>query len=385
LLVLLISGAALAAWLAVLVVPWQPSRTRERLEPDGSLPAATSLADVTVLIPARNEADVIADTLRALTRQGTDLRVIVVDDDSSDGTAAIVGREAAALAVRGATAGFPVAVEILSGRPLPDGWGGKLWALQQGLERAATPFVLLLDADIGLAPGMIPALLDQARRRDAALVSIMARLSCASGWEKLLAPAFVLFFKLLYPFALANTPARRTAAAAGGCLFVARDALAAVDAFASIRAALIDDCALAARIKQRGYRTWIGLSDSVVSRRAYPHLVDFWRMVSRTAYTQLRYSLLLLSGAMFAMVVVFCGPWLGPLVEPTRASIIVGALGFAAMAAVYLPVVRFYRLPWPWCLTLPVAGVLFMAMTLTSAINYYRGVRARWKDRAYAS
>ncbi|HET7133019.1 MAG TPA: glycosyltransferase, partial [Gammaproteobacteria bacterium] len=274
--------AALIAWIGVLLLPWQPHRARERLEARLET-GDDALADVTVLITARDEAATIGLTIAALGRQGRALDVVLVDDQSDDGTAA-AAREAAA------APGSP-ALRVVSGAPLAAGWAGKLWALEQGLAAIDRPFVLLLDADIELAPGMLPALLRRARESSAALVSIMAELRCVTRWEKLLSPAFVFFFKLLYPFALSNDPARRTAAAAGGCILARTAELRAIGGFAAIRGALIDDCTLAAKIKANGKRTWIGMSHSVRSLRAYPTLGDFWQMVSRTAFTQLRYSL----------------------------------------------------------------------------------------------
>jgi hopene-associated glycosyltransferase HpnB len=377
---LLLCTAALIAWICVLLLPWQPHRVRERLEADVA-PGDHDLADVAVLIPARDEAPTIGVTLAALGRQGRALEVVVVDDQSNDGTAE-VAREAAA------APGSP-ALRVVSGAPLPVGWAGKLWALEQGLAVVDRPFVLLLDADIGLAPATVPALLRQARESSGALVSIMAELRCVTRWEKLLSPAFVFFFKLLYPFALANHPARRTAAAAGGCILVRTAELRAIGGFAAIRGALIDDCTLAAKIKAHGRRTWIGMSHSVRSLRAYPTLGDFWRMVSRTAFTQLRYSLGWLLVATLLLVVTLVAPpaagaaGAAGAVEGRTAAL--GLLAWLATAAVYWPTVRFYRLPAWWALTLPAAAALFLAMTWWSALRYWRGTRATWKNRSYGS
>jgi len=371
---------ALAAWAAVLVLPWQPHRIRERLESDGT---AGRLDDVTVLIPARNEAAVIERTLAALARQGAGFDVIVVDDESDDGTGEILARLGAAGASHGP---HPFALRVVAGRPRRAGWSGKLWALQQGLEHVERPLVLLLDADIELAPGTIPALVGQLRRTGASLVSIMATLRCETLAERLLAPPFVLFFKLIYPFALANAPRRRTAAAAGGCILIAAEALQAIGGFAALRDALIDDCTLAAAVKRRGYRTWIGMSRSVRSLRPYD-FGDFWRMVSRTAFTQLRYSPLLLVATIAAMLVVFVAPiasLVAALVDArSPLAMTAGAGALAAMAAAYYPTVRFYRLPGWWVATLPFAAVLFVGMTIDSALKYWRGTRAEWKGRAY--
>jgi hopene-associated glycosyltransferase HpnB len=383
---LTVSAAAALAWFGVLLLPWQPHRTRERLEPAPASDPPEDLSDVTVLVPARDEAAVIGATLTALARQGPNLRVIVVDDESKDSTALICEELRARLRNPGAAdrSSFALAIDIVRGRPLPEGWGGKLWALEQGRTRVATPYTLLLDADIELSSAFVPALLRKARETGAGLVSIMARLSTAGFWEKLLVPPFVFFFKLLYPFALANAPGTRNAAAAGGCLLVATRVLEEIGGFAAIRDALIDDCALAARVKAKSYGIWLGLSHAVVSRRRYGRLAEFWQMVSRTAFTQLKYSALLLLVVVATMLTIFAAPIVVPMFDSSAAVLLASALAIAAMAAAYMPVVRFYDLPWAWSLTLPFAGLLFLAMTVTSALNYWRGIRARWKSRAYA-
>jgi hopene-associated glycosyltransferase HpnB len=377
------AAAALLAWVAVLLAPWQAHRTRERLEADDAAPR--DLSDVTVLIPARDEAVVIGRTLAALRRQGEQLEVIVVDDQSTDGTQAICAGFAA-------DSSSAVKTTVVAGRALPSGWAGKLWALEQGLAHVSRPFTLLLDADVELAAGTVPALRRCAEQRGAALVSVLAELHCESWAEKLLTPAFVFFFKLLYPFALANDPRRRTAAAAGGCMLVRTDALRSLGGFAAIRDELIDDCSLAAALKRAGGATWIGLSHSVRSLRAYG-LRDFWRMVARSAFTQLRYSVLLLLAVTLAMLVVLLAPpaaLAAALLEIDArhmgpALVALAASAWLAMIAAYWPVVRFYRLWAVWTLALPVSAALFLAMTWDSAFAYWRGTRATWKNRRYAS
>jgi hopene-associated glycosyltransferase HpnB len=213
----------------------------------------------------------------------------------------------------------------------------------------------------------------------------MAQLRCETFWERLLVPPFIFFFKLLYPFAAVNTPGRRTAAAAGGCILVHTAALRATGGFSAMRDALIDDCTLAGRIKRDGHAIWLGLSHDVVSVRSYPTLAGFRRMVTRTAFTQLRYSYLLLLLVCLIMLVMFAVPWLAVLLPHNVTVFAVGLAALLAMAAAYWPTVRFYGLPALWALTLPLAGGLFLAMTIESAINYSRGVRAEWKGRRYAS
>lgn len=371
-----LAAAALVAWAGVLALPWLPYRNRERIEAaDGD---AFDLGDVTVLIPARNEADVLARTLTALGRQGLGLAVLVIDDESTDDTPSIGAEFASRTDGR-------LRVDLLRGSGLPPGWGGKLWALQQGLARVERPYVLLLDADIELAPGMLPALVAQSRATGAALVSVMAKLRCRSFWERLLVPPFVFFFKLIYPFARVNDVRAGTAAAAGGCILARTAVLREIGGFEMIRGALIDDCTLARTVKRRGHTIWLGLSRSVASMRRYETLADFARMVARTAFTQLGYSTVLLVLVTLAMFVVFVAPAAALVLGPGWGPRALGALAVLALCAAYLPTVRFYQLPVAWSLTLPFAAVLFLGMTWWSAINYWRGVRAEWKDRAYAT
>lgn len=352
-------------WLGILLTPWQPWRTRERLEANIES-GKESLADITVLVPARDEAPVIEQTLDGLRHQGGDLRVIVIDDGSRDGTADSARRAGA---------------EVIHAGELPPGWAGKLWALEQGRRVATTPLILLLDADISLQPGTVAALRRHLQCGALQMVSLMAELRMASPWERLLIPAFVYFFKLLYPFRLANGRTRWVAAAAGGCILVEARALERIGGFASLRGAIIDDCTLAARIKRNGGRTWVGLTHAARSLRAYQRLDTIWDMVARSAFTQLRYStpLLLLCTALMAAAF-----WL-PVISLVSAGIapVLGLIALAAMAASYWPTLHYYgRSPW-WCLALPAVGTLYLAMTWSSAARYWRGERSRWKGRVY--
>ena len=367
-----LAAAGGALWLCTLLVPWQPWRVRERLEPvpadDG---ADICLEDVTVLIPARDEAAAIGETLKALGRQGRGLRVVLVDDRSGDDTAE-VARQAAPDAL---------ALDIRTGAPLAEGWTGKLWALEQGRQRIGTPLTLLLDADITLRPGMLRALLARKAETGAALVSVMAALRMRGGWEKLLLPAFIYFFRLLYPFHLSNGPSRRVAAAAGGCVLIETSVLTRIGGFDAIRGALIDDCALARAVKDAGHPTWIGVSRGAESHRDYPTLGVVWRMVARTAYTQLRYSPVLLLLCTLLMALAFWAPVAG-LGGPLAAKV-AGAAGLVAMAVCYLPTIRYYRLSPAWALTMPLIGTLFLAMTWHSALRDWGGRRSEWKGRVY--
>jgi hopene-associated glycosyltransferase HpnB len=337
----------------------------------GALPAtAEDLRDVTVVIPARDEAQVIGQTLEALAGHGSGLRVLLVDDNSSDGTA-------------GVARGVPgLDLDVVGGQPLPEGWSGKLWALEQGIRCVDTPLTLMIDADIALGPGTIAALKKQMRSGGYQFVSIMAALSMRSFWEKLLAPSFIYFFKLLYPFRLAKTADPRFYSAAGGCIMLETRLFQAIGGLAAIRAELIDDCALARQVKRAGFRTWIGQARAVQSLRPYQGLADIWNMVARSAFTQLRYSLGILLLTTFFLAVLFLAPVAGLFSGPAAIRVLAAA-AWAMMAASYLPTLLFYRLSPLWAALMPLVGLLYGGMTWTSALRYWRGERSRWKGRIY--
>jgi hopene-associated glycosyltransferase HpnB len=366
--ILIILGSL--AWPCILLFPWKPGSTRERLDSDDASPEP-DLSDVTVLIPARDEAESIRGTLAALEQQGQNLAVIVIDDQSSDGTADLAKKS------------FGGNLRVLHGKELPAaGWVGKLWALEQGREAATSELILLLDADIELAPGTIGVLTSKLKAENLDLVSLMAELRMQTLWEKVLSPAFIFFFKLLYPFAVGNDPRSRLGVAAGGCVLIRADKLEAIGGFSALRTSIIDDCELAKRVKQVGGKTWIGLTHSARSQRPYPSLSSFWNMVARTAFTQLRYSLLLLLLTTLLMVLVFWCPVLG-LAHRSMTVRTVSWVGLVSMWAAYLPVVRFYRQTPFLVITLPVVASLYLLMTWSSAIRYWRGQRSMWKGRSY--
>jgi hopene-associated glycosyltransferase HpnB len=356
------------AWSVLLFLPWYPWRVREVLEVGE--PMAADLSDLTVVVPARDEAEVIETTLAALRRQGSGLRVVLVDDGSDDATAEIARR------VPGLN------LVVLRNDFLPPGWSGKLWALEQGAARVETPYVALLDADILLHPGVLAALRSRMRREGIQFISLMAALRMENFWEKLLLPAFVYFFRMLYPFALANSPDRRFAAAAGGCIVLETAWLRRIGGFAAIRGALIDDCSLARTVKRAGAKTWIGLSRAVVSLRPYETLGDIWDMVARTAFTQLRYSAAWLILCTVTMLVLFWVPWIA-LGTADPGQVAVGFAALLPMSLSYFPTLRFYRRSPAWVLLLPIIAALYLAMTWSSAWHYVRGERSRWKGRVY--
>ena len=362
------SGLAAFIWVVTALLPWQPWQTREVLENEGQQPL--DLSDITVVIPARNEADVIAHTLQTLKRQGQGLHIILVDDESSDATVKIVldqGLEN---------------LQLIRSHALPENWTGKLWAQEQGLQVVKTPLILLLDADIQLKPGFLDSLKAKRDAEGLQFVSLMAMLKIESFWERMLMPAFIYFFKMLYPFALANNPNSKIAAAAGGCILVDTEVLHAIGGMAAIKGAIIDDCTLAKKIKQAGYKTWVGLTHGVTSQRPYQSLAEIWDMVARTAYTQLFYSNSLLLVCTVLMTLMYLLPVYG-LVCFTGNAWFLSALSMLIMLGLYLPTLHFYALNKLWALSMPVIAGLYLLMTWTSAIRYWRGERSRWKGRIY--
>jgi len=357
-------------WCSILLMPWRPASVRENIEPSASMQLKRQLDNITVLIPARNEALYIRHTLDTIKIQGDDLKIIVIDDQSTDNTARLA-REAGA--------------QVITGTTPPAGWSGKLWALEQGLYKVQTPYTLLLDADIALSPGIIAALQDKMKTEQLALVSLMAKPSMDNIVERFLMPAFIFFFKLLYPFSLANKPTSRMAAAAGGCILVETPVLRSVGAFGNLHNALIDDCTLASHVKYAGNKIWIGLSHAARSHRSYVSLHSIWDMVARTAYTQLSYSLILL---ILCTIIMLSMSWIAPfvfLLLQDQEAYMISVIAWVAMYLAYSPTLIYYHRSLYWVLALPLIGALYLAMTWTSAIRYWRGERARWKDRQYES
>ena len=365
--ILVLVGAFI--WLTILAAPWRPWSTAEAIH-TAPREKMEDLSSITVLIPARDEAEVIGKTLAGLAMQGEGLKVVLVDDQSTDGTSLIAKN----------TSGIDLL--IVHGETPPAGWSGKLWALNQGLEHVHTDMVLLLDADIELKPGLLLALTKKMREEGAAFVSVMASLRMITFWERLLMPAFVYFFKLLYPFRLSNSRFPWVAAAAGGCILMKMEALQKIGGFHSVKGRLIDDCALAKQVKKAGYRTWIGLSHSVCSIRSYSRLFTIWNMVARTAFHQLRYSVTLLLLCSLVMMVMFWAPAAGLLFSGAGIKSL-SLCALAGMIVTYLPILAFYGFSRWWALLLPLVGTLFLAMTWTSAIRFWQGKGSEWKGRSY--
>jgi len=377
---------SLAVWLYLLLLRggfWRADRRLgEEEEALGEWPG------VIALVPARDEEEVIATALGSLLSQDYPgpLKIVVIDDNSRDATAAAARAAAKQLDAEDR-------LILVRARPPLPGWAGKTWALNEGLNEARrrsmdAAYVWLSDADIAHGPATLRRLVAKAERERLDLVSLMAELSCTGAWARLLIPPFVFFFQKLFPFSWVADRNRDTAAAAGGCVLLRAEALSAAGGFAAIKDALIDDCALAARVKPiaraRDRGIWLGLADHSRSLRPYRDLKSIWDMVARSAYTQLRTSPLLLAGTLLGMALTYLAPPLALLAWPWHGSnlaAVAGGAAWALMAAAFLPTLLLYRQP-PWLAALlPVGALLYSVMTVDSARRHWRGRGGAWKGR----
>jgi len=370
---LALGALSVVAWVSVWLLRGRPWDMKPVAEDEPAPTEPSAWPPVRIVVPARNESATLPRTLPALAAQDYpgDWTIVLIDDRSTDGTADL-----------GRTLGGG-RTTVLQGKPLPDGWVGKVWALSQGAEGAKESYLLLTDADILHAPGSLRRLVAESERDGLALNSRMARLRCESAAERLLIPPFVWFFNLLYPMRLVQEPGR--AAAAGGCVLLRRDALDRAGGFASIRGEVIDDVNLARRIRMGEGTLRLSLSRSDVrSLREYESLRPIWTMVRRTAFTELRRSWLRVLGALFFLFLMFAIP---PLLLAVGAALAaadrrywgasgLGLLAWTAMAAVHAPAPRFFGLSALRAWTLPLAGALYGLMTLDSAL---RGGRKDWR------
>ena len=336
---------------------------------------------VTAVVPARNEAEGIAACVRGILAQDYpgEVRLIVVDDQSSDGTAELAHAAAAAI-------GAATRLSVLAGENLPAAWAGKVWAMAQGVEAAGTvPYLWFTDGDIVHQPQVLRALVAKAGTENRVLVSLMVRLSCETRWERWLIPPFLFFFQKLYPFPWVNDPRRRTAGAAGGCMLVARDALLASGGLQAMRGALIDDCTLAAQLQAQG-PIWLGLAEQSASLRRYQRLGEIWRMVARSAYVQLEFRPSRLLLATLSMLFLYLLPWVLFILGLLQDKPWVWALSLLSLLLswrMFWPTLRDYRLSPFWIFSLQPAAWLYTLMTLDSARRHYRGRGGAWKGRTY--
>jgi len=397
-----LATVAALAWLYLLALHGSYWRTGHRL-PQVS-PGPVALPSVTAVIPARNEADILPASLPTLLSQdyAGRLSVIVVDDDSTDRTGTVAAK-------LGADAGWTVRTEaeggaaagtadrvltVVAAGDRPAGWAGKVWAMSEGVRAtaAASEYFLFTDADIAYRPGTLSALARASAGGNFALLSQMALLRAATRWEKVLVPAFVYFFALLYPFRRVSRADSKTAAAAGGCMLVRADALASAGGVAKIRGARIDDVALGQLIKRSGGRCWLGLSTDVISLRPYDRLADIWDMVARSAYTQLNYSIAAVVGTVLALSWLYLLPPAAAVAGVALLAVgaggaaaawlaAAGLVGWLAMSVTYVPMQRLYGLSPLRAPGLPLVAGMYAAMTADSAWRHYRGRGGVWKGR----
>jgi hopene-associated glycosyltransferase HpnB len=343
--------------------------------PELAAAVPTAAPAVDIIVPARDEAETIGPVVASLLAQqyAGRLRVIVVDDGSSDGTA-----DLARAVAREETA---ATLQVVPGRSKPPGWSGKLWAVSQGVDVSDAPLMFLTDADIRHDPRHLATLVARLEERQLDLVSEMVRLNCQSPAECWLVPAFVYFFQMLYPFARVNDPRSRTAAAAGGTVLIRREALARIGGIASIRGALIDDVTLAKSVK-RGGAVYLGHSGLATSIRRYPRAADIWQMIARTAFTQLHHSAVLVVLTVLGLALV----WWVPVAEALFGHGVSRLCGLAAVClsvVSYWPTLMRYRCSLAWSLTLPFIALFYLTATVGSAVSHWRGAGARWKSRDY--
>ena len=371
--VAVLAALSLAVWLGLLLFRGGFWRADQRLGDAGDL---AFWPPVTAVIPARDEAASIGATVQSLLQQDYDgdVQVIVVDDNSEDGTAD--------------AAGTSERLQVIDGKPLIAGWTGKLWAVNQGVDAVKDAvYVLLTDAEIVHHPGNLKRLVYKAETDACHLVSLMVKLRCESFWERWMIPAFVFFFQKLYPFPTVNNADKKMAAAAGGCMLVRRDTLANAGGIKAIRDQLIDDCALGRLIKPKG-AIWLGLARRTHSLRAYQTLGEIWNMVARTAFVQLDHSLLALLGTVVGMAVIYLVPPVAVLfgvITGDGGILAAGGLAWAAMALAYSPTLSLYGLSSLHALALPVVAALYTLMTLSSALRHVQGRGGAWKGRFYGS
>lgn len=378
---LVVAVLALAIWVYLIAARggfWRILKFDD-LAPAPDFPTWPTIA---VVVPARDEAEGVGDCVKSILGQPYpgELSMILVDDQSQDGTAQIASEAAAAL-------GASHRLTVLSGRPLPAGWTGKLWAVKQGLslvESRPTPpeYVLLTDADIVYSGDVVKRLVARAKNEQLAMTSVMAKLRCESFAEKYLIPAFIFFFGMLYPFSWVRDRRSSIAAAAGGCILARWDALRNSGGIDAIRGSLIDDCALGARLKTQG-PVWLGFSQDIVSVRASETVAEVGRMISRSAYAQLHYSLALLIGTVVAMSIVFLAP-VAVTVFGHDFSRECAVAAWLLMALAFQPTLRYYRRSALWGPALPAIALAYMVFTINSAIQHFQGRGGMWKGRAQA-
>ena len=373
---------ALISWLFLLLFWGDFWQTNQRLDANNKI--LDTYPTVGIIVPARNEEQAIAESLTSLLNQNYpgEFAIYLVDDNSSDRTSEIA-QTTAAKQEKSST------LNIIAGKPLANGWKGKLWAVHQGIESAQTDtpdYFLFTDADIQHEADNLTKLVTKAETENLDLVSLMVMLQCASFWEKLLIPAFIFFFQKLYPFRWVNDPHKSMAAAAGGCILISNQALTSIGGIKTIKDALIDDCSLAQAVKSQGKSIWLGLDESTISIRGYDHLQAIWDTIARTAYTQLNYSPLLLCGTLLGMSLIYLAAPIYLMLGILDSNWLISGIAASTwllMTTAFLPTIKLYNLSIFWALSLPAIAFLYTLMTIDSAVKYYQGQGGAWKGRTY--
>ncbi|XTZ20850.1 MAG: glycosyltransferase [cyanobacterium endosymbiont of Rhopalodia fuxianensis] len=393
LIITIITILSLMIWLYLLLFRGNFWLSNQKIDPEKI--SLTTYPSFCVVIPARNEADVLPVSLKSLLNQDYlgDFKIILVDDQSDDGTAEIAYKLATIF-------NKTDRLTVISGELLSSGWSGKLWAMEQGIkyikEHNLHPdYILFTDADIEHHQTNLRELVGKSQEENLALTSLMVRLRCQSIWEKFLIPAFVFFFEKLYPFSWVNDPHHKMAAAAGGCILIRQDILEQMGGLEIVRQALIDDCSLAAAVKSKlqdisenpPQGIWLGLSEKTCSLRPYDSLETIWDMVARTAYTQLNYSPLLLIGTVIGLTLIYIVPpviLIWGLVVGNRLITSLGGITWLLMSISYLPTLRLYKTSLLWSISLPAISFFYLLMTMDSALRHWRGKGGHWKGRVYS-
>jgi hopene-associated glycosyltransferase HpnB len=384
----IITILSLIIWLYLLLFRGKFWLSNQKIDPEKM--SLTTYPSVCAVIPARNEADVLPVSLRSLLNQDYlgDFKIILVDDQSDDGTTEIAYELATIFDKTDR-------LTVIYGQLLSSGWSGKLWAMEQGIqyikEQNLHPdYILFTDADIEHHQTNLRELVGKSQQEN-----LMVRLRCQSIWEQFLIPAFVFFFEKLYPFLWVNDPHHKMAAAAGGCILIRQDILEQVGGLEIVRQALIDDCSLAAAVKLKlqdvsenpPQGIWLGLSEKTCSLRPYDSLETIWDMVARTAYTQLNYSPLLLIGTVMGLTIIYIVPpvsLIWGLVVGNSLITSLGGITWLLMSISYLPTLRLYKTSLLWSISLPAISFLYLLMTIDSALRHWRGKGGRWKGRVYS-
>jgi hopene-associated glycosyltransferase HpnB len=354
---------------------WIVDADREKVSVPSALPS------VVAVVPARNEAETIAETVSALARQNYsgEFSIVVVDDHSEDGTGDLARKAAE-------KSGPTTKIRVVAAPELIPGWTGKLWALQAGVDAAnlsKPDFLWFTDADIVHAPNTLQRLISRAENNQLDLTSLMVMLQARSFAEKLIIPPFLYFFLMLYPPRWIAEAKSRTAGAAGGCILLRRNALERIGGLAAIRNEMIDDCSLARVVKRSGGNIWMGLTRASVSLRRYSQWSELQNMIARTAFTQLNYSALQLIGTLAGLLLTFVVPV--AFTFSTNPRIWVPALlAWCLMSASFLPTAVFYGLSPIWSPFLPIAALFYSFATFLSALRYWFGRGGQWKGRAQA-